>query len=156
MTFYYWFGARIQLLPVWRIIFLLIICYSTKNLKIKCYLTVFWVCMKIFWVLFCLSEGLMFGMSEVHLKSLSSFQRWPTIRTKQNTCIGFVYKHADRHKDSENLHIMLTFWMKSSRCVYVCIYIYMYTLLLYIAVNTAVLEYNTNATCFDLQQSSSG
>jgi len=29
--------------------------------------------------------------------------------------------------------------------------IYIFTLLLYIAVNTTILEYNTNATCFDLQ-----
>jgi len=26
-----------------------------------------------------------------------------------------------------------------------------FTLLLYIAVNTTIMEYNTNATCFDLQ-----
>jgi len=29
--------------------------------------------------------------------------------------------------------------------------IYIFTLLLYIAINTTILEYNTNATCFDLQ-----
>jgi len=29
--------------------------------------------------------------------------------------------------------------------------IYIFTLLLYIAVNTTILEYNINATCFDLQ-----
>jgi len=29
--------------------------------------------------------------------------------------------------------------------------IYIFTLLLYIAVNTTILKYNTNATCFDLQ-----
>jgi len=29
--------------------------------------------------------------------------------------------------------------------------IYIFTLLLYIAINTPVIEYNTNATCFDLQ-----
>jgi len=29
-------------------------------------------------------------------------------------------------------------------------------MLLYIAVNTTILEYNTNAACFDLKQSSSG
>jgi len=29
--------------------------------------------------------------------------------------------------------------------------IYIFTLLLYIAVNTTIIEYNTNATCFDLQ-----
>ena len=30
-------------------------------------------------------------------------------------------------------------------------WIYLFTLLLYIAVNTTIIEYNTNATCFDLQ-----
>jgi len=34
--------------------------------------------------------------------------------------------------------------------------IYIITLLLYITVNTTTIEYNANATCFDLQQSSSG
>jgi len=29
--------------------------------------------------------------------------------------------------------------------------IYIFTLLLYIAVNTTIIECNTNATCFDLQ-----
>jgi len=29
--------------------------------------------------------------------------------------------------------------------------IYIFTLLLYIAVNTTIIEYNINATCFDLQ-----
>ena len=29
--------------------------------------------------------------------------------------------------------------------------IYIFTLLLYTAVNTIIIEYNTNATCFDLQ-----
>ena len=29
--------------------------------------------------------------------------------------------------------------------------IYIFTLLLYIAGNTTIIEYNTNATCFDLQ-----
>jgi len=33
--------------------------------------------------------------------------------------------------------------------ILLCIYIF--TLLLYIAVNTTIIEYNTNATCFDLQ-----
>jgi len=31
-----------------------------------------------------------------------------------------------------------------------------FTLLPYITVNTTTIEYNANATCFDLQQSSSG
>jgi len=34
--------------------------------------------------------------------------------------------------------------------------IYIFTLLLYITVNTTTIEYNANAACFDLQQSSSG
>jgi len=34
--------------------------------------------------------------------------------------------------------------------------IYIFTLLLYITVNTTTIDYNANATCFDLQQSSSG
>jgi len=34
--------------------------------------------------------------------------------------------------------------------------IYIFTLLLYITVNTTTIQYNANATCFDLQQSSSG
>ena len=29
--------------------------------------------------------------------------------------------------------------------------VYIFTLLLYIAVKTAIIEYNNNATCFDLQ-----
>jgi len=38
----------------------------------------------------------------------------------------------------------------------VYIRIHVFSLLLYIAVNTPVIEYNINATCFDLQKSSSG
>jgi len=36
------------------------------------------------------------------------------------------------------------------------LYIYIFTLLLYITVNTTTIEYNANATCFDLQKSFSG
>jgi len=38
--------------------------------------------------------------------------------------------------------------------ILLCIYIL--KLLLYITVDTTTIEYNANATCFDLQQSSSG
>ena len=36
------------------------------------------------------------------------------------------------------------------------LFVYIFTLSLYITVNTTTIQYNASATCFDLQQSSSG